>query len=133
MKGLLTSTRAMEVQDKRMLIIAQNMAHAGVRATNPDVDPYRAKTIGFKEAYDREMEFHYPKISKEGRDPRPFKIIYAPGDPGANEEGFVKETNVDSMIEMANMRETNLSHRANLKAYEKILSMIQETLTLLKE
>lgn len=133
LKGLMVSTKGMEIQSKRMLVIAQNMAHAGSRATNPNEDPYRAKTISFKEEFDRDNNIHYPKVNKIGRDLKPFRMIYSPGEPGADKEGFVKETNVDSMIEMSNMRETSLSHKSNLKAYEKILSIIQESLSLLRD
>ena len=65
-------------------------------------------------------------------DQTPFSPIYDPNDPAADNNGYVYETNVRSMIEMADMREAARSHESCVKAFEKVLQMLTNTISLLK-
>ena len=126
------STAGMIAQNKRMLIISENLANAGVRNVLPNVMPYRRKMPAFKIVHDKKTNLNLIKMYKIHHDKTPFTKIFAPNDPVADKEGFVYESNVKSIIEMADMRETSRSHEGNLKAYERILNMLQNTISLLK-
>ena len=122
----------MEVQKERLLVVAQNLANIGSRAPAKGVDPYQRKTITFASEMDAKKGVEVVKIKRIDRDPSPFPMIYSPHDPAANEDGFVAESNVKGPIEMTDSMEAKRGYQANLKAYEKILSMQQEAISLIK-
>ncbi len=126
------SSQGMHAQNQRLLNISQNLAMAGTRATAPGQDPYRRKTITFKQVMDKEYQVNTIGIKSIGVDQSPFPKIHAPSDPAADQDGMVQETNVRPFVEMADMREASRSHEANLRAYEKALAMLQDTISLLK-
>jgi flagellar basal-body rod protein FlgC len=131
-RALYVSTAGMVVQNKRMLIISENLANAGVRNTAPGKMPYRRRIPAFKTVYDKKTRSELIQMSKIHHDKAPPTKIFAPDDPVADKNGFVYESNVKAIIEMADMRESSRSHEGNLKAYERILSMLQNTINLLK-
>lgn len=132
MKGLDVASAAMQVQSDRMLVISQNIAHVGARAPSPQVEPYARKTISFRTVFDRQANVQKIQTARISRDPKPFPVVFSPGDPGADQNGYVRESNVDPLVEMEDLRETTRAHMANLKAYENMLTMIQERISLLR-
>ena len=52
-RALYVATSGMVVQNKRMLIISENLANAGVKNTVPGVMPYRRRIPSFKTFYDK--------------------------------------------------------------------------------
>ena len=120
----------MVAQQQRLLVISQNLANA--TAKNPDGSIYQRQTINFLNMLDSSTGLRLVRPGRIDKDSTPGKLVYKPGDPNANADGFVEESNVNSLIELADMREASRSHEANVKAYEKILSMLQEIIGLLK-
>ena len=55
-----------------------------------------------------------------------------PGHPAADEKGYVKEPNVNPLVEMMDMREAQRSYEANLNAQQQARAMLQKTLDLLR-
>ena len=131
-RALYVSTSGMVVQNKRMLIITENLANAGVRNPAPGVAPYRRRIPSFKVVFDKKTKSELVTMSKIHHDKSPFPKVFSPDDPVADKDGFVYESNVKSILEMADMREASRSHEGNLKAYERILAMLQNTINLLK-
>lgn len=131
-KSLKVSTAGMTAQNKRMLIISQNMANANTKAESPDAKPYQRKTVSMGSQYDMKSGVSTVGVKSVGVDSSPFKEVYSPGDPAANDKGIVLMPNVNPMMEMMDMREAGLSHEANLRAYEKTLRMMEETVGILK-
>lgn len=130
-KSLKISSAGMTVQNKRMLVISQNLANANTKPSTPGEIPYQRKTVNLgrqKDASGVDMV----GVKSYGVDTSPFKEVYAPGDPAADANGMVRMPNVVPMVEMMDMREAGLSHEANLRAYEKTLRMMEETVALLK-
>lgn len=125
------SSSAMQTQNQRILLISQNLAHAGMRS-NPKNPPYQRQVLSFQSFFDKKLQTEVVCVKKIGKDQTPAARVYSPGDPSADKDGYVLESNVKSMIELADMREAGRSHEANLKAFEKILSMMQNTVSLLK-
>lgn len=131
-KMMMVSMEAMKAQSERLLVVAQNLANAGTRAPSPSTEPYRRKTITFHTRYDRKRGVDLLSVRRVARDPSDFPITYKPGDPGANADGYVQETNVKAPIEMTDAMETRRGYEANLKAYEYARSMRQDSLALLR-
>ena len=55
-----------------------------------------------------------------------------PGNPAADEKGFVKLPNVNLILEMADMREANRAYEANLQVVKQSRDLISMTIDLLK-
>ena len=89
-------------------------------------------TPSFKTFFDKRSKSQLVALAKIEKDKSPFPKIFAPDDPAADKDGFVYESNVRAVLEMADMREAARSHEGCLKAYERILSMLQNTINLLK-
>lgn len=126
-KSLKVSAAGMSVQNKRMLVISENLANANTKATIPGGLPYQRKTISFKNQTDPATGLTTVQVKSIGADKSPFKMVNDPNDPAADEKGNVLMPNVNSMMEMMDMREAGLTYEANLRAYEKTLRMVEET------
>jgi flagellar basal-body rod protein FlgC len=61
-----------------------------------------------------------------------FRIKHEPGNPAADANGNVKYPNVNSLVEMTDMREAQRSYEANLNIISATRRMIQRTLDILK-
>ena len=61
-----------------------------------------------------------------------FRLHYDPNHPAANENGYVKMPNVNSLIEMFDMREAQRLYQANLNMVDSSRSMIMATIDLLR-
>ena len=132
MESLLISAAGMRVQGQRLRVVAENLANADSVSEVPGGDPYRRKTISFKNALDRELDMEMVQVSKVGVDPSDFRMKYEPGNPAADAKGYVKLPNVNSLIEMTDMREAQRSYEANLRAIEVARTMLQRTIDLIR-
>ena len=61
-----------------------------------------------------------------------FRLKYEPGHPSADANGNVKYPNVNSLIEMTDMREAQRSYEANINVIGATRRMIQRTIDILK-
>jgi flagellar basal-body rod protein FlgC len=132
MESLMISAAGMRAQGQRLRVVAENLANADSVAEVPGGDPYRRKTISFKNQLDRELGMETVQVSKVGEDPSDFRMKYDPGNPAADAKGYVKLPNVNSLIEMSDMREAQRSYEANLRAIEVARSMLQRTIDLIR-
>lgn len=122
----------MAAQAARLKVIAQNIANADAIATKPGEDPYRRKTISFKNVLDKEMGVEKVQVDKISTDKSEFRAIYDPGHPAADEQGYIYKSNVDRTIEMMDLREAQRSYEANLSAIEITKSMLNRTLEMMR-
>lgn len=132
MESLMISAAGMRAQGQRLRVVAENLANADSVSEVPGGDPYRRKTISFKNQLDRELGMETVQVSKVGADPSDFRMKYDPGNPAADTKGYVKLPNVNSLIEMSDMREAQRSYEANLRAIEVARSMLQRTIDLIR-
>jgi flagellar basal-body rod protein FlgC len=72
------------------------------------------------------------KVTKIGTDPTDFRKKYEPGNPAADKDGYVSLPNVNSLVEMTDMREAQRSYEANLKVIEASRSMLSRTIDVLR-
>ena len=84
LRSLMIAASGLKVQNGRMRVIAENIANADSTASTPGGDPYRRKTVSFKNQVDRQIGAELVKIRKVGLDPSEFKRHYDPGHPAAD-------------------------------------------------
>lgn len=122
----------MRAQSERLKVIAENIANAESTGTTPGAAPYQRKTIHFKNVLDKEIGANVVKVDKIGVDNSEFIKEYKPGHPAADEQGYILRSNVNTMIEAADMREAERTYEANLSVIETTKGMITRTLDLLR-
>jgi flagellar basal-body rod protein FlgC len=115
-----------------MRVIAENIANADSTAQRPGGNPYRRKIATFRSEMDRALDAQTVAMGKVRPDPTDFRTKYEPGHPAADAKGYVKYPNVNSLVEMTDMREAQRSYEANLNVIGATRRMIQRTIDLLK-
>lgn len=131
--ALMISANGMRAQGTRIRVISENVANAETTGLTAGADPYTRQTISFKNELDREMGFHLVEVNDIGIDREtPFPLEYKPDHPAADEEGYVKMPNVNTMLEMMDVREAQRSYEANLGMIEQSRAMISRTIDLLR-
>ncbi len=127
------SAFGMKAQGERTRVIAENLANANTAAKTPNEQPYARKIITFENALDRAYGQKLVKVDDVRDAPNPdFPLRYMPDHPGANEAGFVQMPNVNTLIELNDMREAQRSYEANLGMLEQSRSMAQRTIDMLR-
>lgn len=122
----------MRAQGTRLKIIAENLANADTVIGADGFDPYRRKVITFKNEIDRASNASVVKVNPLSYDQSDFRIDYNPTHPKADPDGYVKMPNVNSLIEVMDMREAQRSYEANVTMIEGTRSLIQRTIDLLR-
>ena len=120
--SLETSASGLYVQRKRMDIIAGNLANIETTRT-PEGGPYRRKMVvmstnqpvrGFGDIYNMLVEG--VQIEDIVEDQSPFKKVYNPGHPDADDEGYLLKPNIDLVVETTNMMMARRAFEANIAA-----------------
>ena len=132
-KSMRISTAGMKVQGARLRVISENVANADSLPTKPGELPYRRKKILFKNELDRELNFNTVKVHKVKEDGiGSFKRTFDPAHPAADENGYVLRPNVNSLIEMMDMREAQRSYEANVNTVRANKKMLEQTIGILR-
>ena len=127
------SASGMKAQSTRIRIIAENIANADTAAPMPGEDPYTRQRVTFKNVMDREAGLRKVEVDKISQDKqKPYPVKFMPDHPGADENGYVKMPNVDTLIETVDMREAHRSYEANLGMIEQSRSMVLQTIDILR-
>ena len=131
-KTLAVAASGLRAQAGRMRIISENIANADSTPSAPGQDPYRRKIPVFESEFDRQLGVQLVELGKTQTDTSSFRIKYEPGHPAADANGNVKYPNVNSLIEMSDMREAQRSYEANINVVTATRRMIQRTIDILK-
>ncbi len=131
-KSIAVAASGLRAQAGRMRVIAENIANADSTASTPGADPYRRKIPTFRTEVDRALDARTVGIGRVRPDPSDFQLKYQPGHPAADATGNVKYPNVNSLVEMTDMREAQRSYEANINVIGATRRMIQRTLDILK-
>lgn len=138
------SASALTAQRLRMDVVSSNVANAQTtRATideNGDYVAYRRKMV-VVEPKDGSFKSFLHKasnsISNTGQgvkvtniieDEDPFKVVYNPTHPDANEAGFVQLPNVDPLKEMVDLMSATRSYEANITSLNATKNMLLKAL-----
>lgn len=131
-KALAVSAAGMKAQGTRLRVIAENLANANSTAPTPDGLPYRRKVVTFKNELDRELGVEMVGVDRINVDAGDFKREYDPSHPSADADGYVLLPNVNSLIEVMDMREAQRSYEANVRAIESSKAMLMRTIEILR-
>ena len=132
------SASALNAEKTRIDIITKNIANAKT-TKGTGGSPYRRqmvvfeenKTNLFKEHLDRksnDINKGGVKVSKIVEDDAPFKLVYEPGHPDANEDGYVEMPNVDTVTEMVDLISAQRGYDSNITALNTSKSMLMKAL-----
>ena len=126
------ATSGLRAQSGRMRVLSENIANADSTAPTAGGDPYRRKVPTFSSALDRTLDAKVVTLGKVRTDQSAFRVRYEPNNPAADAAGNVKYPNVNSLIEVTDMRDAQRSYEANLNVISATRRMIQRTLDILK-
>jgi len=131
-KNLIIAASGMKAQGDRLRIIAENLANKDSAPKTKDAEPYRRKIVTFKNVLDRELDASLVKVDRVRKDESDLPLKYDPTNPAADEKGYVRMPNVNTLVELMDMREAQRSYEANLNMIEVSKSMLTRTLDLLR-
>jgi flagellar basal-body rod protein FlgC len=126
------SAAGMEAQGARLRTIAENLSNADSLPSKPGEEPYRRKLVNFRNVLDRELGTETLRVDRVVRDKTKFPQRYDPQHPAADEKGYVSTPNVNSLIEVMDMRQAQRSYEANLSVIEIAKSMLSRTIEILR-
>lgn len=120
-------------QRKRMDIIASNLANIETTRTQGG-GPYRRKMVVMStkpiEAFDRILNAQVEGVQIDDvvEDSSPFRMVYNPSHPDADENGNLLKPNIDLIVEMTNMVMAGRAFEANLSAIKSTRQMAVKAL-----
>lgn len=145
-RSLAVPASGLTAQRRRMELIASNIANAHVTGAG-DVAPYRAREAAMTPV----EPMPTPMVVKAGEIPAAAlpptsasapgvavtdvvegqgepKLIYEPGHPNADENGYVSYPDVDITQELVALMETRRLYEANATVFQAVKSMLQKSL-----
>ncbi|MFP4168273.1 MAG: flagellar basal body rod protein FlgC [Desulfonatronovibrionaceae bacterium] len=129
---------ALRAERKQLNVISMNLANVNTTRT-PEGGPYQRKSVVFESTpvhspFDSAMrsalerEIDGVKARSVVNDPRPFKQVYDPGHPDANEDGYVLMPDINVVEEMANMMTAMRTYEANAQSVSTAKEMYNKAL-----
>lgn len=131
-QSLLIAGSGMSAQSQRLRLISENIANADSVSDVAGKDPYRRQMLIFKNVLDKKLGIDTVQVAKRVTDNSDFVTRYQPSHPAADENGYIRMPNVNTISEMVDMREARRGYEANLGVVEVSKAMLQRTLDLLR-
>ena len=131
-QSMIVAASGMRTQSNRMRVIAENIANASSTSPQPGGEPYRRKIATVNSNFNRELNATLVEPGKPQADMSEFRKQYDPGNPAADKTGYVKLPNVNSLVEIMDMREAQRSYEADLTVMDATKSMLARTVDLLR-
>jgi flagellar basal-body rod protein FlgC len=146
-----TSASGLTAERLRMDVIANNIANANTTRTEAG-GPYRrqlvvmgsrpsfasmladvqqrggASTVDLTDLKPQDFMPQGVRILQVIHDERPFKVRYDPTHPDADEQGYVRLPNVDTVTEMVDLISASRAYEANVTALNAFKSMVTTAL-----
>jgi len=132
LRTLRISAAGMKAQGTRLRVVSENVANADSLPTQPGGQPYRRKVVTFRNELDRNIGVDTVRVNRVKTDQSEFKQRYDPAHPAAGPDGYVLAPNVNTLVEMMDMREAQRSYEANLNVIKSSKTMLQSTIGLLR-
>ncbi|OLS37469.1 flagellar basal body rod protein FlgC [Alkalihalophilus pseudofirmus] len=143
--GFNASASALTTQRLRMDVISSNMANAETtraRMVDGEWAPYRRKMVVVEPNQKQPFSAFLSnamgqqssgvgtgvKASAIVEDQNPFKLLYDPTHPDANEDGYVEMPNVDPLREMVDLMTATRSYEANVTSLNATKNMLMKAL-----
>lgn len=141
--GFNTTASALTAQRLRMDVVSANMANQDTTRANfvdGEWQPYRRKMVVMQsnpkqpfssflqKAMNTSSAGEGVRVSRIIEDQSPFKLVYQPEHPDANEEGYVSLPNVDPLREMVDLMGATRSYEANVTTLNATKNMLMKAL-----
>lgn len=127
------SASGMEAQRLRLNTISSNLANANTtRGLNGE--PYRRRDVVFEadHSFKRVLNnagYSIPvRVKGVVEDQSPFKTIYKPGHPDADNNGYLKLPNINVVEEMVNMISAMRAYDASISSFKTSRDMMNKAL-----
>jgi flagellar basal-body rod protein FlgC len=130
--SMAVAASGMRAQSDRMKTIAENIANANSASPTSGGEPYRRKIATVTSEFDRQLNATVVSSGEPIADMSDFRTQYDPGNPQADTQGYVKLPNVNSLVEIMDMREAQRSYEADLTVMDATKAMLARTVDLLK-
>ncbi len=117
----------LRAQDKQMEVISSNVANART-ADGGKGEPYRRLEAAFKS----EGDLGGVKLDRMLTDTSDFLRVLDPGNPLADEDGYVAMPNVNLPVEMMNLNIAARVYQANVAVLKRYQQIVETTLELLR-
>ncbi|MBI4183067.1 MAG: flagellar basal body rod protein FlgC [Proteobacteria bacterium] len=131
-KALRISASGMKAQGVRLRVISENLANRDSLATEAGGDPYRRKIVTFRNAFDRALGADLVDVRRVSVDRTELTRKFDPTHPAADPDGYVMVPNVNSFVELMDMREAQRTYNANLNVIEVSKRMLQRAIDILR-
>src|SRR4051794_20059116 len=140
------SGSALSAERLRMDVTAENLANAQTtRGANGQ--PYRRKVVELQQAQEGgsfgsalsgamggggDSQPSGVRVAGIAQDSAPNRMVYDPGHPDANAQGYVSMPNVDPVTEMVDLITESRGYEANVTAMQSAKTLFSKTLDLLR-
>lgn len=131
-KTMMIAAAGMRAQSQRIRIVSENVANSSTTALGPGQEPYRRKIPTFRTELNSQLGIDTVRMSGTVEDTSPFGLKYNPQHPAADDKGYVKTPNVNTLIEMVDMKEAQRNFEANLNVIKSSRAMLMRTIDLLR-
>ena len=128
---------ALNAQAVRMNATASNLANAGTVAGS-EKDAFKAKRVTFKTIMEQQPGMGDlgnqggVRVSGISDDPKPTSRMSSPGNPSADQDGYVYLANVNEMTEMVEMMASARSYQNNVEVVNTARALMMKTLEMIK-
>lgn len=119
---MMQAVNGMGLQSQRIGVTAENISNA-------DTPGYKRKLLVPEAGELVEGGFRQAQVILDETEG---ELTYNPSHPLADENGYIINSNVSTIIEMADMREANRSYEANLNAFQQARTMYRSLLDVLR-
>jgi flagellar basal-body rod protein FlgC len=131
----------MSAQRTLMNVISMNLANIKTTRTQNGVGPYTRKSVSlgtaavdspFSKAMSSAMDRDMAGVKVDGvvNDNRPPRMVYEPGHPDANAEGYVAYPDINVVEEMSNMITAMRSYEASSASIGTVKTMFTQALNI---
>ncbi|HRU40241.1 MAG TPA: flagellar basal body rod protein FlgC [Candidatus Goldiibacteriota bacterium] len=139
------SASGLTAERLRMDVISNNIANVNTTRTESG-GPYKRQRVIF-EPRGEKLQFLFPAVFDKSKrinqfqgvrvtgivdDPEPPKLVYDPGHPDADKNGYVAMPNVNIVKEMVDMISATRAYEANVTAVNSAKQMAARALDILK-
>ena len=144
--GMEISASALTAQRLRMNVTAENIANAET-TKGADGNPYRRKevtlqSVGADGSFGQQLSRAMGSSSGVApggvqateitEDQTNGKLVYDPSHPDADEQGYIRMPNVDTVTEMVDLIDSQRAYEANVTAMSAAKQMFAKTLEILR-
>jgi flagellar basal-body rod protein FlgC len=117
------SATGMSAERFRMDVISSNIANANSMKVG-DREPYRRRMVVLEGGVDG------VRINRVREDQSQLRQVQEPGNPFADENGYVTYSNIDPLTEMVDMMSATRAYEANIAAFNSAKGMVRAALSI---